>query len=256
MAKLTKVEPKDIDFLKELDDGSVVFTKYATIIVPDKYFEKHIAEFIGSSVSIFGLITINVYDTEIDDDDNLDKAPFNEFFFKFKSMILMQPSNIIEIRNKDGEKEWKLIFNKGSAFIKNKNIVVDSAVASKMLDIVMLGYFPNVIPYEEIAKYWTDVNNFNGVGLSAMGQKIIEMIISELCRDPQNQARAFRHKLRDDPKTDKTKYKMINIRLLPKYNSFFSSLTSGDPRGNLISIIGRSRNGEGQRESPVEQAIL
>ena len=40
MAKLTKVEPKDIDFLKELDDGSVVFTKYATIIVPDKYFEK------------------------------------------------------------------------------------------------------------------------------------------------------------------------------------------------------------------------
>ena len=88
MAKLTKVEPKDIDFLKELDDGSVVFTKYATIIVPDKYFEKNIAEFIGSSVSIFGLITINVYDSEIDDDDNLDKAPFNEFFFKFKFFFI------------------------------------------------------------------------------------------------------------------------------------------------------------------------
>lgn len=110
-----------------------------------------------------------------------------------------------------------------------------------------LGYFPNVIDYDELAKYWADASAYNGVSLDAMSMTSIELIISEICRDNKNLARSFRHKLRDNPKVNHKDWKMINIKMLPKYSSVWASITAGDPRNNLISIISRMRNGEQQK---------
>ena len=120
-----------------------------------------------------------------------------------------------------------------------------------------LGYLPNVFPYEDIADYWTQVNAFNGVKISSMSQASIELIVSEIARDPKDPSRTFRSKLKGFPKTNRYAWKLINIRQIPRYTSVFASITSGDPKGNLISIISRQRNnGNNQKESPVEDAIL
>lgn len=252
--KLTKFAPDKIDFLQQQKDGSVVFTcAKAEIEFPEKFIDHKIAEIVGKDVKILGLIEIKVYDTE----EDVEKNHSRNVFFKHIGMIITCPSSITDVRHKgEDDKYINLTYKQGDAFIQNVNITQDSKVASIVLDLMTSGYFPNVIPYDEIAQYWSDASAYNGVGLSAMSQSSIELIVSELCRDPKNLSRSFRHKIAEDPHTDKMRWKMINIKLLPRYSSVFSSITSGDARNNLISIVSRLRNGSQQIDSPVEDAIL
>lgn len=246
-----KLEEKDIDFLKEEKDGSIVFTcDSAEICFPEEYIDHKIAEIVGKDVKIFGLLEIKAYDTEET------KKP-RRVFFKHVGMIVTCPTSISDLRIKGDDNKYILLsYKKGDPFIKNKNITVDSNVASVMLNVMTLGYFPNVMPYEEIAHYWADVSSYNGVSLDAMSASSIELIVSDLMRNPRNMAKSFRTKLKEDPKTDRYSYKAINVRWLPKYTSVFASLTAGDPKGNITSMISKLRNGEQQLNSPVEDAIL
>lgn len=252
MPIFNKMSEKELDFLKEEKDGSVVFTcEKAEIQFPEEYIDHKIAEISGKDIRIFGLFEIKVYDS-IDEGTKP-----RHVFFKHVGMIMTCPSIISDVRIKGDDNKYILLtFKKGDAFIKNKNIVIDSTVASTMLNVMTLGYFPNVMPYEEIARYWVDVSAYNGVALDAMSASSIELIVSDLMRDPRNIARPFRSKLKEDPKSSRYGYKAINIRFLPRYTSVFSSLTAGDPKNNIISMITRLRGGGKQLTSPVEEAIL
>ena len=251
--QLEKIDRDKIDFLKEMPDKSVIFTcPYAEIDVPQDYFDKSIADMIGKDVNMYGLFEIKVYDTEEPDEHDVPR----KIFFKHKGMVFCSPHSIEEKRDDNGEKILTLTFKYGDVFIKNTTIAIDTKVANKMLDLMTLGYLPPVFPYEEIAKYWTDVNSFNGVSIGSMSQASIELIVSEVARDPRNPARTFRSKLRDDPKTNRLNWKLINIRQIPKYSSTFASISSGDPKGNLMSNIARVRQGETNKVTPVEDAIL
>lgn len=251
---LTKIPADKIDFLQEQKDGSVVFTcAKAEVEFSEKYIDHKIAEIVGKDVKILGLIELKIYDTEEDIKNNTPRHKF----FKHVGMIMTCPSSITDVRHKgENDKYILLTYKQGDAFIKNKHITQDSTVASIVLDLMTSGYFPNVIPYDEIAQYWSDASAYNGVGLSAMSQSSIELIVSDLCRDPKNLAKSFRHKVAEDPKTDRRKWKMINIKILPRYSSVFSSITSGDARNNVISIVSRLRNGDTQLSTPIEDAIL
>ncbi len=253
MSKLVKFNEKtDYQFLKEMPDGSIRFTcPRATIEYPSTWLDHNIASVTGSDVYIFALLEIKVYK-----DDAAIKANKPEsYFFKHLTKILTSPSRISSGRDEDGEKTEILEYNEGDAFIKNKNIIIDSGVAECMLNLMTLGYFPNLIDYQDLASYWAKVSKFNDVGLDSMSMTSIELIVAELCRDSQNYARPFRHKLRENPKVDPKSWKIINIKYLPRYNSVFASLTAGDPKSNIVSICSRLRNGESQKTSPVEEAI-
>ena len=49
---------------------------------------------------------------------------------------------------------------------------------------------------------------------------------------------------------------MLNTRMIPRYTSVWASLTSGDPKGNLTSMISKQRDGKVQKQTPLEDAIL
>ena len=256
MKQLNKV--KNINFLQETEDHAVIFTcDYAEIDVPQDYFDKRIAEMIGKDVNMFGLFEIKVYEAGIDEDDIDERTPYKPYFFKHKGMVHCSPSVIKEKRDPStGEKVLTLVFRHGDALIKNTVIAVNTEVASTMLDLMTLGYLPPVFPYEDIAQYWSDVNTFNGIKIGSMSQASIELIVSEVARDPKNPAKTFRSKLRDNPGTNRNGWKLINIREIPKYSSVFASIGAGDPKTSIISQIARQRDGESQKESPVEDAIL
>lgn len=257
MKNIHKIPENKLDFVTETPDHSVVFTcERAEIDIPQDYFDKKIATIIGKDVECVGLFEIKVYDTdeEVSEDTNI--KPTKTIFVKHYGMILCSPSSILEKRNEDGEKIQTLVFKKGDIFIKDTTIVVDPKVAAKFLDLMTLGYLPPVFPYEDIAQFWQDANSFNGVKVGSMSQASIELIISEVARDPKDLSRTFRSKLRDDPKTNRNGWKLINIRQLPKYSSTYACITSGDSKNNLISMIGRLRSGATQKISPVEESIM
>lgn len=256
MKSLNKVT--NINFLEETPDHAVIFTcDYAEIDVPQDYFDKGIAEMIGKDVNMFGLFEIKVYEAGIEEDEITERTPFKPYFFKHKGMIYCSPSVIKEKRDPStGEKILTLVFRNGDKFIKNTTIAVNNEVASTMLDLMTLGYLPPVFPYEDIAQYWSDVNTFNGIKVGSMSQASIELIVSEVARDPKNLSRTFRAKLRDNPNINRNDWKLINIREIPKYTSVFASIGAGDPKSSIISQIARQRDGESQKDSPVEDAIL
>jgi hypothetical protein len=241
------------NFLEKLPDDSVIFTcPYAEIKLPQDYFDHGIAEIIGKEVDMFGLFNILVWQTS----DIEDETP-KKYFYKFKSRIRSVPSSIEESgRDETGQKQIVLHYNEGATFIASVNLQTTIDVARQMLDIMTLGYLPNIIPYNEIAAYWTDVNTYNGVSLSAMSQISIEMMVATLCRDPDDMSRPFRYRLREDPNISQYAWKILNVRRLPRYSDAWSSLISGDPKGNIVSIISRQRQGKPQRESPIEKAVI
>jgi hypothetical protein len=248
MNKVTKP-----NFLEKLPDDSVIFTcPHAEIIIPQEYFDHNIAEIIGKEVDMFGLFHIFVWSTP-----DIDNETPKKYFYKFKSRIRTVPSSIEEgKRDERGQKQTILHYNEGATFITTLHLQVSTDVARQMLDIMTLGYLPNIIPYEDIAAYWTDVNIYNGVSLNAISQTSIEMMVATLCRDPHDMSKPFRHTLRDNPKTGPHDWKILNIRRLPRYSDAWASLISGDPRGNIVSIISRERDGKPRKESPIEKAVL
>jgi hypothetical protein len=241
------------DFLEKLPDSSVIFTcPHAEIIIPQNYFDHGIAEIIGKEVDMFGLFNILVWETPDIDDETPKK-----YFYKFKGRIRSVPSSIEEnSRDDTGQKQTILHYNEGATFIVTTNLQASIDVARQMLDIMTMGYLPNIIPYEEIAAYWTDVNTYNGISLNAISQTSIEMMVATLCRDPADMSRPFRHRIREDPKISPYDWKILNIRRLPRYSNAWASLISGDPRGNLVSVISKQRQGKSQRESPIEDVVM
>lgn len=245
----TQIKP---DFLRGLSDKSwVLDAPHAQIVLPEKYFDKNICEFVGKNVNTFGIFEMRVFRTE---DFETEKP--ERYFFKFKSMFITCPSSISEERDENGEKNIILEFNEGSTVIASSILQSDVNVARRMLDFMTLGYLPNIINYEDIADYWSSVNSCNKINLSAMSQTSIELIVSELCRDPDDFSRAFRKRLFDKPKTSHKAWVMLNTRMIPRYTSVWASLTSGDPKGNLTSMISKQRDGKIQKQTPLEDAIL
>ena len=249
---IKKVDAGSIKWMRKRPDSSVEFTcPHAEIIVPQDYFDHRIAEYDGNQVDIFGLFEFRIWKT-----DDIEHETPDKFFFKFKSRIRTCPNHIREDRDMDGKKYTVLEYDEGAIFIKSCDLQTDSDVARQMLDIMTMGYLPNIMPYDDIAQYWTDVNVFNGINLNSMSQSSIEIIVSEICRDPKDLSRPFRHRLRDEPEFNRNLWKILNIRNIAKYTSTFASIISGDPRGNLVSVISRRRQGKAQSTSPIEDAIL
>jgi hypothetical protein len=202
---------------------------------------------------MFGLFDILVWDNP-----DVDSTKPHRYFYRFKSRIRSSPSSIEEKGRsaETGQKQTILHYNEGATFIASTNLQVDVQIARQMLDIMTLGYLPPNIEYDRIAEYWTDTNLFNGIGLDNISQTSIEMMVATLCRDKEDLSKPFRHRLRDKASTDKTGWKMINIRLLPRYSDLFASLISGNPRGNIVSVISQQKQGKQQKESPIEKAII
>jgi hypothetical protein len=244
-------------FLKALPTKEVIFTKpYGEIIIPQSYIEHHIAEIIGQEIEIFGLFDILVWDTF-----EIEKYKPTVYHFKFPSKIRTSPS---EIENKKfpGESENSIIlkYTDGDVFIVSTAVQKDPNVARQMIDIIFNGYMPSTISYSDIYDFWTKVNDFNGVKINA-SEAVLELVISELCRDPNDLSQEFRkaiqkqYKSNPGSKIDLKSRKMVNIRDIPKYSSTFASLTSGNPSQGITSSIARRRTGKPDKETPVETAI-
>jgi hypothetical protein len=242
---------EELDFIKILPTKEVIFAKpYGEIIIPESYITHHIAEIIGQEIEIFGLFSINIWDTY-----DKEKSKPTKYNCTFPSKIRTIPSEIEE-KKFEGDEEKSIIFKytDGDTFIVSTAIQESPDVARQMIDIIFNGYIPNSIPYDKICDFWTKVNTFNGVKIPA-SSSVLELVISEFCRNPNDLSQPFRLALKANTKTDFYSRKMINIRNIPKYSSTFASITSGNAGQGITSSIARKRSGKSDKDSPVEDAI-
>ena len=88
---------------------------------------------------------------------------------------------------------------------------------------------------------------------------ILEVMIGELARDPNNHEIPFRKTINKESKDSNVdmerNFYSTNLVNLATINSTFTGLTSEDINAVLISSIGKSRTGGKETETPMEKVM-
>lgn len=239
------------------DDKHKYYLKmpHMQIYIPEEYFEKGIAIENGMYINIFGFFTISIWDTY----DVVDTEPKYQFQYLFPSVIETSPSEMTEIRGDNGEGVLEVIrvlnYTQGDLFIKSTLIEQSSSVVNKFMELLFQGFIPDIIPYNRLVDLWKECVNLNGMNLK-VNQFILEIIIAELCRNPNKIPEEFRMLLNRNPKIDQRTRKIVKLVDLPALNSTFAAVVSAYSKKGITSSINREREGGINKDSPLEDAIL
>lgn len=230
-------------------DGDTLFYKGSGELiyyVPEKYFELSVAEIEGEYVKTMGIFAYcNFSSTGRPDGVKPFKAP---------TMIKCKPSFIEKVNNYqlEGSKNpntYRLLkFHDGDELICNLSVPKDVDNVDKFLKLLIRGHLPDYIPYNEIQDYMILNAKLNGFNYKVSNQ-IMGLVISQLCRDPNDLYKPFRY---TDMK-DMTAYKAININMVPKYTSPYTAVISENPDE---AIAGAILSNDSKSSSPLEKVMM
>lgn len=238
------------DVIKRVEDQYIFIKPIGEIRVPVEYFEmsKRLASFNGKKVELFGIFYLSVWDSL--EDKELKKEP-HIISFSIPAVLTMIPS-YKDIVGTD----YVLQFYNTDIFIEHVLLVKSIENQKKVINMIFNRYIPDIIPYSGIFKLWEDCKNLNSVNLKSPSS-LLELIVSEICRNPENLNENFRMYLKkhQEKNVDEHARVLVNLLDLPKYLSTFASISSANPVHGTTKSITRERKGEKNIISPVEDAI-
>lgn len=221
---IPKFLKKDGDRL--LFDGEGQFIFY----VPENYFERSCAIVMGDMVNIIGVLDYTI----------VDKNGKNNglHLFRFPTVFLCRPSEVEKIKDVQLTKytepqDYRLLkFNKGAEIMVSTKVpeVIDNA--EQFYQMFTSGKLPTTIPYDVLDEYFPENFKLNG-GNYGLSNQLFGMIISEMCRDPKDTTRLFRHTKIEDMRA----YRLIGIRDVPKQTSPYAAVTSENFNESMINAI-------------------
>lgn len=240
------------NFLK--DDGeNIVFTgHYMEIYVPESYFKTKLAIIEGSLLRTFGLLPCAVF-------DNKDKKLFQEFL-NLPTMITLHFNDIYTNKlnlypsreNSEIETYRILKFFKNDIIMSNV-VQRDSSNAELFVNEMCSGRIRG-IPYHKILEVWQKNLELNDTKLG-VPSSILEIIISEIYRNPKNPNEKFAKYVQANPKQDDSYYRASNIREICSRNSTFAAITFEDFDMMLTASLNMNKYDKKQVESPIEKVI-
>ena len=215
-------------FLKE-DGNSLIFKGDGELVyyIPENYFRNdgHMkyAEEAGEYINTLGLFSYEVFDSK-------GKSIYGVKLFNHPVLISCMPSSVEKVKD----------------YILDKKIPVP--VDYRILRIFMItGNIPNVIPYDELHTFLMDSIKFNGSSFGISAQ-MFGILVSELCRSTKDESVPFRLA----KETDMHKYKPVSIKMIPKYISAFTSITSENWDDAVVNAV----INKNKVDSPMEKILM
>lgn len=238
-------------FLKN-DGENIVFTgDVLECYIPKFYFQGKLGEDYGSSLNVFGVFNARVINGN---------KPMKLETFSVPSMIYIYPSEKEEkdlqlIEGKDGTVESYVVvrFYKNNVIMRS-SIPKDASNVELFLDILFKGKLPKTIEYSKILQIWQKNLELNGVKLGVTSA-VLEIIISEICRDRNKPEQTFAKVIGKNPNISELLYRTANIREICARNSTFSALTFEDFDAMTVSSLNINNYGKSESESPIEKII-
>lgn len=230
---------RDGDALLFNDDGELIF------YVPDTYFDRGDAFIVGEYVNLIGIFDYSVFDKN-GKNNGLHR-------FNFPSVFLSKPYTIekqkgIKLTASQPPTDYRLLrFKKDDAVVVSVRVPQSNSNIEDFYKIFLYGKLPRTIPVDKLHEYFIDNINLNGADYG-VNLQMFGFIFSEMCRDPKNLSRAFRHTKYTDP----TAYTMISIMDLPKYISPNQSIGSQNWDSAIVGAINNPTN----VESPLEKLLM
>lgn len=213
-------------FIKE-DKDKLIFkggkNKELLAYVPEKYFDRKIAEVIGEYIEILGIFDYTVQDSETG--KNIGIYPF-----RFPTVFTTKPYRVDKVKDFSfadymEPADYRILrYKDGDQVAVSTTVVQYIGNAEKFMNLwFILGYIINSIPYDKLYEYMVDNLALNGssYGLNA---QMFGVPFSELCRSKKDPNIPFRL----SKSKDMHDYKSVSVKQVSKLISPYTALISED----------------------------
>lgn len=223
---------------------------YMEAYIPMYYFEKSgFAEDKGEILSVFGIMVTRFFEN--------DKV-IAEKTLCVPSMIDMYCTDY-ENREVElpryGTIPCKVMKYYQGQKIMSANIIQDSGNAITMLDFIIAGKLPVLLPYKSIIEVWYKNQHLNGTDFG-VPSFILELILSVAYRSQTDPTKKFCEEIGQPGSTlSEFDYRCVSVRQICQYSSTFQSLTFEDIDAMITSSLNRTRRGIKDEPTPVENVI-
>lgn len=227
------------------DDSTFVF------YVPLNYFDNKvkipIAQQYGEYISMIGICNWAIIDK------NGKVSTIKPFIFP--SMFLCKPREQekvknLQIDNTEPSDYVLLKFQKGDEVISQVRVPQDIGNTEMFFKMfIMTSKVPTTIPYDRLWEVFFESAKLNGFNFG-LNIQLFSLIIASICRDVNDISKPFNS---TDMK-DMTKYKPIDIRMVPKFISPYTAITSENWDESLRAAV-LMQDVENTPESPLEKII-
>ena len=234
--------------LFNLDDSEFIF------YIDESFFndttKNPIAEIDGEYVTSIGLCAWSI----VDKNGKTSKPKL----FRFPTMFMCKPYTIEKVKGltllNDEPSDYRLLrFKKGDQ-------VISQTIVPKLMNNVELFYkmavisskIPKLVSYEDGWKLFLENMELNGksYGLSA---QLFGILWAALCRDPKDISKPFRFSNNENMNA----YKLISIKLVPKFISPYTSIVSEGWDESLMSAVMMSDQDEDKiQTTPLEKIVM
>jgi len=230
-------------------DNKVVTTDYIDFYIPESFFDPSIrlAEYVGNKVKTMGLIMYTVR-------PSLEGKPVWKYLNYSNSILLNFTDKQVVTENVplfDDAKFHKLHIQKGDVWVDTSTLVKDSNNTNEFLRMLHFGKLPR-IEYSKLLQLYVSNLDDNGVDLN-VSNLVIEVLLAELCRDPDDETRPFRFVA---DKKGEYEYKLARMKDLAKLSSTFAGLAFENMNESIRASVAQTMSGkEDQNRSPIEDTI-
>ena len=222
-------------FCKKEEDNSLSFNgegKELVAYIPEKFFERNIAEQLGDYFELIGIFNYTIQDLKTGKNNGM-------HIFRLPTFFATKPYKTEKIKQarltKDSEPEDYVVFRyqDGDTIIVSLDVVQFIENVEKFINLFfILGYIPNTIPYDRIYEYIIDSARLNGFDYKLNAQ-VFGFVVSEICRDMKNTSKPWRL----SKNTDLHSYKSISVKNVSKLISPYTALLSEDFDESILHAI-------------------
>lgn len=238
------------NFIKE-DGEQILFNggpdKEMVAYIPEKYFERNIAEQEGNYINLIGIFNYTVQD--IKTGKNIGLKMFNlPTIFTTKPYIIEKKKNIQLIKNTEPTDYRIFRYKDGDIIINSTKLIEFIGNCEKFLSLFfILGYIINTISYDKIQNYMIDNANLNGFSYG-LNIQMFGFIISEICRSKNDSNIPYRLSGTNDLHA----YKSMSIKNISKRISPYTAIISEDFDESVLHAM---LNND-PKDTPLEKVLM
>lgn len=210
-----------------LKDNAVYYNGEGTFVffVPEIFFERNHAIVEGEVIYLIGLLNFSMFKKPEDLTKKIKR-------FNYPSAFGTKPGRMEKVKNfklTDSSKpeDYRLLYYENNS---EDQIVVSIEIPEELSNveeffsiIVNTGKIPQGIPYNVLDEYFSESMGLNG-GSFGLSEQEFGIVVSELCRDPNDISRPFRLSKAID--NDMCSYTPISIKQIAKIISPFTAITT------------------------------
>ena len=236
-------------FVKEID-GKLIFsskTEEMIAYIPEKYFDRKIAEQQGEYVEVMGIFNYTVQNLKTGRNIGLKS-------FRYPTMFTTKPGEIEKVKDlkltADSELEDYRVFHYtyGDEIASSTETAKFIGNVEKFINLwYILGYITNTIPVDKLHEYIIDNMELNGnsYGLNA---QMFGFTLSELCRSKDDPSIPFRLSGTNNMHA----YKSMSVKNISKLISPYTAIISEDFDEALLYAM----MNDTPKDTPLEKILV